>query len=116
MADSLSYLDTALETGRKELDLILRGEVEEAGKLADERGKLLNMAWKERDGVQIANLRQKLVQLQTLQGQISHEAKRLHEQLRLELTKTKQENKRFSGYRSTVKPKSIFSKFISKIG
>ncbi len=116
MADSLSYLDTALEAGRKELSHILRGEVDEAGKLASERGDLLNKAWKERDGVQISVLRQKLIQLQTLQGQITQEAKKLHAQLKDDLTRAKKENKRFSGYKSTVKPKPHFSKYVNKMG
>ncbi len=114
MSDTLTYLDQALEKGERELACLQAGEVEEAEKLAFDRGRLMEEAWRMRDVETAGLLKEKLLRLQQLQGQLTSEAKRLHETLREDLLKAKQETRRFSGYKGSVKPTPIASKFIDK--
>lgn len=114
MSDTLTYLDQALEKGERELACLQAGEVEEAEKLAFDRGRLMEEAWRMRDADRAGLLKEKLVRLQSLQGRLTTEAKRLHETLREDLLKAKKENQRFSGYKSTVKPTPLESRFVDK--
>ncbi len=116
MSETLVYLDQALEAGERELACLLAGEVEEAEKLAFDRGKLVEEAWRMRGAGEVGALKEKLLRLQSLQGRLSVEAKRLHETLRRDLKKAKCENKRFSGYKTTVTPRPVVNRYLNKIG
>ncbi|GFK94550.1 hypothetical protein NNJEOMEG_02396 [Fundidesulfovibrio magnetotacticus] len=116
MRDELDIIDQALETGRLELGHLAGGEVEEAERLAGERLALMEEAWRMRDPRKIGALKQKLLQLQSIQGQITAEAKRLHEAIRRDLLRAKQENQRLTGYRSSMRTSAAGSRFVDKAG
>ena len=116
MSDALTLLDKALEKGQSELRLLEAGEVAELEPLAQDRSKLIEQAMKFRDPEKVNLIRDKLIELQTLQGQLTKEALRVREVLKEDLQRAKQENKRFTGYGRSVKPVSLGSRFISRIG
>ncbi|WP_243363655.1 hypothetical protein [Fundidesulfovibrio terrae] len=116
MNDELDILDRALEAGRMELSQLAQGEVEEAERLAQERLNLMEEAWRMRDPKKISDLKEKLVQLQGLQGQITAEARRLHEAIKRDLLRARQENQRLTGYRSSLRVSPIGGRFIDRAG
>jgi hypothetical protein len=116
MQDSLKLLDKAMELGREELDLLDAGELDAAGDIARERGELLAQAWKLRDDASLDELQRKLVQMQSLQGRLTDHARSLHAKLKEELRRTREEDRRLAGYGSSVRPKSPYSRFVSKHG
>jgi hypothetical protein len=115
MSNSMTFIDMALEVGERELASLLAGDIEEAERLAFDRGKLMEEAWQMRETSKVNQLRDKLLRLQSLQGQLTSEAKRLHDTLRQDLKKAKKENERLSGYRSSVVPTPIASRFVDKL-
>lgn len=116
MDDETDILDRALETGREELRQLAEGEVEEAEKLAAERMALMEEAWRMRDPKKISTLKQKLLQLQGLQGQITAEARRLHEAIKRDLLRARQENQRLTGYRSSLRVSPVGGRFVDRAG
>lgn len=116
MSDKLEFLEAALATGERELHYLLAGEIEEAEKLAKDRGRLLEMAWRCADPESIGMLRDKLHKLKNLQGQLTVEARRLHAELQTDLQRAKQENQRLSGYRTTVRPNPAVRRYLDKAG
>ena len=116
MKDEIDILELALETGRKKLDQLAEGEVDEAERLSTERLALMEEAWRMRDPKKIGALKEKLMQLQSLQGQITAEARRLHEAIRRDLLRAKQENQRLTGYRSSLRVSPIGGRFVDKAG
>jgi hypothetical protein len=116
MSDKLEYLEAALVAGERELHCLLAGEIEEAEKLAQDRGRLLELAWRSADPEGIGQLRDNLMKLKNLQGQLTTEARRLHAELKNDLQRAKQENQRLSGYRGTVRPNPNTSRYLDKAG
>ena len=116
MSDKLEYLEAALVAGERELHCLLAGEIEEAEVLAKDRGKLLELAWQSADPEGIGELRDKLLKLKNLQGQLTTEARRLHAELKSDLQRAKQENTRLSGYRTTVRPNPTIRRYLDKAG
>lgn len=116
MNDETDILDRALETGREELRQLADGEVEEAERLAGERIALMEEAWRMRDPKKISALKQKLLQLQGLQGQITAEARRLHEAIKRDLLRARQENQRLTGYRSSLRVSPVGGRFVDRAG
>lgn len=116
MSDKLEYLEAALAAGERELHCLLAGEIEEAEKLAKDRGRLLDLAWHTADPESIGQLRDKLHKLKNLQGQLTVEARRLHAELKSDLQRAKQENHRLSGYRTSVRPNPAVRRYLDKAG
>lgn len=118
MAESLQMLDQALDLGRRELEFLLSGDIDQAEKLARERGNLIHAALApETAGRDPRVLRERLEALQDLQGRITSQALRLREETRAELLRTRQEGKRMDGYRSGVRGRAgVQSRFVSKRG
>jgi hypothetical protein len=118
MSESLQMLDQALDVGRRELAFLLSGDIDQAEKLAHERGDLIHTALaKESAGRDPQVLRDRLCELQELQNRITSQALRLREEVKAELLRTRQEGKRLDGYRSGVRGGSgVQSRFISKHG
>lgn len=116
MSDKLEFLEQALATGERELHCLLAGEIEEAELLAKERGLLLEKAWGSDEAENVGLLRDKLLKLKNLQGQLTSEARRLHAELKSDLQRAKQENQRLSGYRSTVLPNPAIRRYLDKAG
>ncbi len=115
MKDEIEILDIALDVGRRELDQLAQGEVDAARHLAEERMQLMEDAWRMRDPAKIGALKDKLLQLQGLQGQITSEARQLHEAIRRDLLRAKQENQRLTGYRSSMRGSPPGSRFVDKV-
>jgi hypothetical protein len=116
MNDGMDMLDQAMEAGKLELASLAAGGLDDAERLAGQRISLMEEAWRMRDPKKIAALKEKLVQLQVLQGQITAEAKRLHEAIKRDLLRAKQENQRLTGYRSSLRPSSVGGRFVDKAG
>ena len=116
MSDKLEYLEAALSVGENELNCLLAGEIEEAEKLANDRGRLLELAWRCADPESIGALRDKLQKLQNLQGQLTAEARRLHAAVKADLQRAKQEGQRLSGYRTAVRPNFPTPRYLDKAG
>ncbi len=114
MADSLALLDQALMLGENELNALACGDVDAADDSAQERGKLLTRAWEQRESVQEDDLRQKLLQLQTLQGRLTSEARKLHQSLREELQRSRKESTRLAGYKRAISINPLHSQYVSK--
>jgi hypothetical protein len=115
MSDTLLYLDQALDVGMRELECLVSGEVEEAERLAAERGRLIGLLTEHNPRPEVVDfLREKLLKLQSLQGQLTNEAKKLHAKLKEDLKRTKLENKRLCGYGTSVRGGRIESRFITK--
>ncbi|WP_246287729.1 hypothetical protein [Desulfolutivibrio sulfoxidireducens] len=111
----MNFIDMALEVGERELASLLAGDIEEAERLAFDRGKLMEEAWRMRESDKASQLHDKLMRLQSLQGQLSSEAKRLHETLKKDLKHAKKENERLSGYRSSGGKPPPVSRFLDKV-
>ncbi|MFO7595643.1 MAG: hypothetical protein R6W92_04765 [Desulfocurvibacter africanus] len=118
MNESLRMLDQALDVGRKELELLVAGEIEQAEALAHERGDLINNALaRESTDRDPQVLRDRLGELQELHNRITSQAMRLREEVKADLLRTRQEGKRMDGYRSGVRGGAgVQSRFISKHG
>jgi len=116
MPDKLDYLEAALVKGESELHCLLAGEIEEAEKLAHDRGQLLEQAWRCSDPESIGLLRDKLLKLKNLQGQLTMEARRLHAELKSDLQRAKQENKRLTGYRGGSHAQFGVRNYLDKTG
>jgi hypothetical protein len=116
MTDSLALLDQALTLGESELSALADGDVDSADSSAQQRSRLIAMAWEKRGSVQEDELREKLLQLQSLQGRLTSEARRLHQSLREELQRSRKESVRLSGYKRAVSVRPLHSHYISKQG
>lgn len=114
MADSMTFLEEALEVGREELEHLINGRDEEAQSAAHRRGELMDRAWRNRQDADLQALLLKLKELQSQQGRLTGEARKLHETLRRDLAKAKQENKRLAAYHGSVRPPAVASRFLSK--
>ena len=51
-----------------------------------------------------------------LQGQITAEARRLHEAIKRDLLRARQENQRLTGYRSSLRVSPVGGRFVDKAG
>jgi hypothetical protein len=116
MADSLTLLDQALFLGEQELQALAVGDVDTADENATRRGNLITMAWDKREGVALDALQCKLLKLQSLQGLLTEEARKLHASLKSELQKTKKHSARLQGYRQGARIMPSHSQFVSKQG
>lgn len=103
MADSLSLLDMALQLGERELGALAAGDVDAAESSSRERAELVEMAWSRRDPAALDDLRDKLQRLQCLQGRLTEEARRLHDNIRTQLQHSRRESQRLCGYRQATR-------------
>ena len=103
MPDSLSLLDMALQLGERELGALAAGDVDAADSASRERAELVEMAWSRRDPAALNDLRDKLLRLQCLQGRLTEEARRLHDNIRSQLQQTRRESQRLTGYRQATR-------------
>jgi hypothetical protein len=114
MADTLSLLDQALDLGAEELELLALGQVGAAEQKAQARSQLMARAWEVKGQDRMDELKDKLEQLQSLQGRLTTEARRLHASIKEELKRTKQESARQTGYGKAAKAAPRYSRFVSK--
>ena len=116
MADNTQLLDQALDLGEQELKHLAAGRVLEAETMARERSRIMDIAFHAPDSSSQSMFLEKLGLLQSLQGRLSLEARRLHESIKAELQRSRQEGARMSGYHKAVQVTTGHSRFISKQG
>ncbi|WP_027721028.1 hypothetical protein [Maridesulfovibrio zosterae] len=117
MAETISLLDQALEIGYEELRFLAAGEVADAFEAAERRSFLTTQALEIKESVSLDQILEKLNRLKNLQGQLTCEAKKLHESLRQDITRVKKENVRFKGYgRAARGTPLIQNRYINKVG
>jgi len=108
--------EQALRLGQKELALLEEGKVEEAEELARQRGELMEQFSAQKQHFSEAEFRDKLKQLQRLQGQLGAAAHRLRAVLQKEIARIQKENRRLKGYRKVAKVTPVSSRYVSKKG
>lgn len=118
MSEPLRMLDQALELSRKELELLLAGDIEQAEKLALSRSELINAAFGAgSDGQDRQALLAKLQDLQALQEILTRQVVRQRDETREDILKVKQEGRRVGGYKSGMGLSTESrSRFVSKRG
>jgi len=98
MPTKLDLLDKALDMSEVELEYLVDGDVDKAEQAATERGDLIRRILSMSDDMSQDQLLDKLTQLRNMQSRLTAEARKLHDQLRIDLTRAKQESKRHSSY------------------
>lgn len=112
-----AYLDEALDLSNMELSMLTEGDVEQAEALAQDRARLVEMAWRGRARVSKDQFLNRLEQLKTVHDNAHAEAKRLHKILKDDLLRIRKQGQLLSGYRSSVAdPLAQEARFISKQG
>lgn len=109
-------LDEALLIGRRELNLLMAGDVLEAEKLAASREQILEEAIKGLSRENLETLADKLVEMKSLHDEITGEARKLCQALKKDLTSMKRQNRRISGYSYGAgnMPRLAKERFVSK--
>ena len=116
MAQRSRMLDEALVIGRRELDLLMAGDVLEAEKLAVSREEILEEAIKGLSRENLESLADKLVEMKSLHDEITGEARKLCQSLKKDLTSMKRQNRRIAGYSYGAgnMPRLAKERFVSK--
>ncbi|GAB7079440.1 hypothetical protein [Megalodesulfovibrio paquesii] len=121
-----ALLDKALALAEEEMVMLREGDVDAAQRNASERIALTEQAWTlgmddsrpERiDPARLVQLQQKLLQLQSIQGRLTTEARRLHATIKEDLLRSRQEGARHAAYGKALRPVSSVAasnRFISK--
>jgi hypothetical protein len=110
------YLDEALNLSKLELDLLFAGDVERAEALARDRGRLMDLAWRERRSIPQEQFLKKMRQLHALHEGAHLEAKRLHKLLQDDLLRIRKQGQLRSGYCPQVSSAMQEARFVSKQG
>ncbi len=113
MPTKLELLDKALDMSEVELGYLVEGDVDKAEQASSERGDLIRRILSMNDDMAQDQLLDKLTQLRNMQSRLTAEARKLHDQLRTDLTRAKQESKRHSGYANTATKRSVGSGYYS---
>jgi hypothetical protein len=118
MSARRKMIEEALSIGRKELGCLVEGDVFEAEKLSKDRERILDEAIHDLDRSNLELLADKLVEMKSLQDEITGEAKKLHASLRVNLTNIRKQNKRFAGYSfgSGIMPRLAKQRFLNRKG
>jgi hypothetical protein len=98
MSARRQMIDEALSIGRRELGYLVVGDVYEAERLSRDRERILDEAIEDLDRDNLEQLADKLVEMKSLQNQITGEAKKLHSSLKNDLASMKKHNRRIAGY------------------
>ncbi len=102
MSESLVFLDNALALAKREKTALEQGEYEEAIRLAEERGRLANAAWNMFEMADNTAYRAKLLEISTLQAQLTSLATSARDKIRSAINRSRQEKKRIQGYHLAV--------------
>lgn len=118
MSQCLELLDQALDAGKRELECLASGEVDDVAAAAQERSRLIEEAWslQETEQVCVEELLDKLQKLRTMQGKLSREARVLHSNLAQDLSHMKKQGRRLAGYGKATRITPMINRFISKQG
>lgn len=116
MESAETYLDEALNLSRLELSMLTDGDVVQAEALAQDRAKLMEMAWRGRTRVCKEQFLEKLEVLKTVHERAQNEAKRLHKLLKDDLIRTRKQGMMLTSYRPSAAHSMQEARFISKQG
>ena len=101
MHPCLQLLEQALDIGEVELQYLSSGQVDGVEELSERRFSLMDEAWECQSPDCLDEFREKFLAMQELQHRLSEAAVSLHEILRDELKKNRQESTRRHGYQQT---------------
>ncbi len=115
MNKGLVKIDEALHIGELELGSLKAGEVEEAEEYALRRVTLVREAGLHYEPACAEEFKAKLMQMQSLQGKLTIEAKQLHAYLQDEIKKGKKQADCHRGYSKTLTTEArIIPSFMDK--
>lgn len=101
--DALNLMDFAIEIGKEELRALQNGEVEEAEAHFARRSELMDLAMRQKDAVDVAQMRRRLIVMQDLQAQLTAEGEEQRNLLRTAINRNKQEGRRHKAYGLSVR-------------
>ena len=102
MSERIRLLDEALAMSEAELGFLIEGDFDKAEESSAQRSDIVRRVLAMRDETSPDALLDKLTQLKNVQGMLTSEARRLHAELKADLTRTRQETKRFGGYQQAA--------------
>lgn len=102
MDQGMELLDQALELGKRERLALEEGEYEAAIEISRKRAELTGMAWNCMDRQDQEPFRARLMQLSTLQKQLTLLATTAHNAIKRKMNSSKQEKRRMNAYQVAV--------------
>lgn len=102
MSQAVELMDEALDLARKEQTALEGGQYEEAIEMAERRAQITNMAWNQIKSEDRDPCRERLMELATIQKQLSEIALKAQNAVRQSMNRSKQEKKRMNGYHIAV--------------
>lgn len=116
MSERIKLLDEALAMSEAELGFLIEGDFAKAEESSAQRNEIVRRVLSMKDETSPEALLDKLTQLRSMQGMLTSEARRLHAELKADLTRTRQETKRFGGYQQVASGTRtpLQSRYISK--
>lgn len=102
MSCAIDLLDEALDLAKKEKNALEVGEYDEAMDLAEKRGELTGMAWNMFEPGISEHYRKKLLELSSIQTQLTELATQARDAIRKKLSISRQEKRRIRGYHLAV--------------
>ena len=102
MSPGIALLDEALELARQEKCALEDGEYEEAINMAQKRTEITDMAWNYFDHSEHEPYRKRLLELSSLQEQLTEIATRTRGLVRQRINRSKLEKRRMHGYHMAV--------------
>lgn len=102
MSQGIELLDEALNLARQEKTALEMGEYEEAIDMAKKRTELTDMAWNYMEPAIREPYRDRLLELDTLQKQMTLMAATAKDMVRQRLNRSKQEKRRMHGYQAAL--------------
>lgn len=102
MGKGTVLLDEALDLAAQEKIALEDGAYEKAIELAEQRGKITDMAWNVLDMAETAPYKARLSKLADMQKQLTAIASRAQDVIRASLCRSRQEKRRINGYHIAV--------------
>lgn len=102
MSQGLALLDEALNLARMEKTALEDGEYDEAINMAQRRGEITGMAWNYLDHAEHEPYRARLLELTSLQKQLTDIAAKTQGLVRQRMNRSKLEKRRMQGYHMAV--------------
>lgn len=102
MSQGLELLDEALDLARQEKSALEGGAYDDAIMLAGKRGEITGMAYNMLESGEKAPYRKRLLELASIQAQLTEIATRAQDAIRQRLGRSRLEKKRMRGYHMAV--------------
>ena len=100
MAESRDGYERIMALGQEEQGLLALQDTERLGAVLREREAAISTFMASNMGEQDTIFLEKLLSIQEMNSHLRHEARALHQSLKEELLKVRQENKRIGGYKN----------------